>query len=314
MRRIIGLALIGCGAFLLAGSVLLRSYVAPTVVAAPTDLYQVTRLRAENASYFDAGSATLRTGATVEATNTVRGDVRAARGGLAVWDSGTIVEDTGRGTVIEIQRQRFAFDRRTGRLRDCCGAAVQGHTGVRPSGIGLFWPVRAEKGTLELFDPSTLRAWPITFAGEERVGGVRAWRYVQRVPETRVPGELPGVPGELLGRKAGGPPVPVDRYERSEATFWIDPRTGNPVDQERHVLSTLRPRQGPGRLVVADLSLKLTPASRRDLVGRSADGAAKIRLLDTVVPLGCAAAGAVALAASGLLLGRARRRAAHAGR
>ncbi|WUI03177.1 DUF3068 domain-containing protein [Spirillospora sp. NBC_00431] len=297
MRRTIGFTLIGLGAFMLAGAVLARLYVAPTLIGAPEDHYQVTRLRADNAAYFDAATLTPRTGATVVATNTIRGDVGAGGDGVAVWDSTTTVQDTANGTTIELQRQRLAFDRRTARLGGCCGAAVDGDKRVRQSGIGLFWPVEPEKKGLELFDVSTRRAWPVTFAGEERRNGVRAYRYVQRVPDTKIPSALPAVPPELLGLPKGGPPVQVDRYQRSDSTYWIDPRTGAPVDQQRHVVSTLKPRQGPGVLVVADLDLKLTPESQRDLQARSDDGAAKIRLLETIVPLSLLGAGLLALAA-----------------
>ncbi|NKZ08278.1 DUF3068 domain-containing protein, partial [Actinomadura latina] len=304
MRRIIGASLIGLGAFLLAAGVLVRFYVAPSLIGAPTDVYQVTRLRAENASYFDAAKATPRTGATIVATNTVRGDPASTHDGVAVWDSTTMVQDGGRGTTIEIQKQRYAFDRRTGELRNCCGAAIDGDSSVRLSGVGLFWPVEVRKKGLELFDTATLRAWPVAFDGEERVGGVLAYRFVQRVPETRVAGDLPDVPGELLGRPEGSPAVPVDRYYQADATYWVDPRTGAPIDQRRRVLSTLRPKEGPGRLVVADFTLAMTPESQRALRALSGDGAGQIRLLKTVVPLCCAGAGVLLVAAGVLLAGR----------
>ncbi|MFI0373928.1 DUF3068 domain-containing protein [Actinomadura sp. 1N219] len=298
MRRAIGFTLIGIGAFMLAGFVLARFYVAPSLIGAPTDLYQVTRLQADGAAYFDAGKLTPRTGATVVATNTIRADVDARDDGLAVWDSTTVVQDTANGVTIEIQKQRLAFDRRTGRLQNCCGAAVEDDKSVRQSGIGLFWPVEPEKKGLQLFDTGTRRAWPMVFAGEERRDGVRTFRFVQRVPDTKIPSSLPAVPPELLGLPKGGAPVPVDRFQRSESTYWIDPRTGAPVDQQRHVVSTLRPQQGgAGALVVADLDLKMTPESRKALQAKSDDGAAKIRLLKTIVPLTFLGVGLFALAA-----------------
>ncbi|TDD82718.1 DUF3068 domain-containing protein [Actinomadura darangshiensis] len=308
MRRIFGASLIGLGAFLLAAGVLTRLYVAPTLIGAPTDVYQVTRLKAENASYLDAATAAPRTGATVVATNTVRGDPGSTHDGVAVWDSGTIVQDAVRGTTIEVQKQRYAFDRRTGELRNCCGSAVQGDTGVRQSGIGLFWPVHVRTKGLELFDTATRRTWPVSFDGKERVGGVLTYRFVQHVPETKVAGELPAVPPELLGRPKGGAAVPVDRYYRADATYWVDPRTGAPVDQRQKVLSTLRPKEGPGGLVVADFTLRMTPESRKALLAKSGDGAGKIRLLRTTGPLAGGAAGLLLVAAGLPLTLRAGRR------
>ncbi|TQM69342.1 DUF3068 family protein [Actinomadura hallensis] len=301
MRRIIGVSLIGLGAFLVAAGVLVRFYAAPVLIGAPVDIYQVTRLRAEGASYLDASSLTVRSGATVVATSTVRGDVKASDGDTAVWDNGTVLQDMATGTTIEVQNARYAFDRRTARLKNCCGAAVQEDTGVRMSGIGLFWPLEARKRRLEVFDTATRRAWPAEFEGEERVDGRLTYRYAYRVPETAVAGEVPALPATLFGRPEGDPPVEAQRHYRLDATFWIDPRTGAAIDQRRHVVTTLRPKEGPGGLVVADLNLRMTPESRKALRDRADEGAAQIRLLKTVVPLAGAVAGLAALAA-GLIL------------
>ncbi|WP_131763253.1 DUF3068 domain-containing protein, partial [Actinomadura fibrosa] len=297
MRHVLGTVLTGVGAFVLVIGFLIRFYAAPRLIMAPTDAYQVTRLRAEGASYFDAKSLRLRKGATITATNTVRGDVLASHDGVAVWDSVTTVQDVARGYLIDIRTQRVAFDRRSGRLTSCCGAAVQGDVTARQDGIGLFWPVDVTRRTYQLYDVQTRRAWPVVFQGEERVEGVRAYRFVQRIPATKVTEAVPDMPGEMLGlgKKRGG--VPVDRYYEAEATYWVDPRTGAPIDQRQRALSTLRAKTGPGRLVVADLDLRMSPETRRELIARSDDGAEKIRLVETAVPLACGIAGLVALAA-----------------
>jgi Porin PorA len=308
LRNVIGMVLTGLGAFLLITAVLVRFYVAPRLIAAPTDVYQVTRLRAENATYFDAKSAKQVTGATIVATNTVRGDVTSSHGDTAVWDSATVIQDVTRGTTVEIQNQRVAFDRRTGLFTGCCGASVDGDVSARQSGVGLFWPVHATKKAKPVYDPATRRAWPAVYAGKERVHGVEAWRFVQHVPYTKVQGQdLPDVPGELLGRAKGSPSVPVDRYYQAEGIYWVDPRTGNPIDQEQKVLSTLQPRSGPGRLVVGQMDLRMTPESQKALRDKSADGATKINLLRIAAPVGSAAVGVLLLAA-GAVVGRAGRR------
>src|SRR5512139_3791109 len=91
LRHVIGLVLTGIGAFILVMGVLVHFYVAPRLIQAPVDAYQVTRLEAVNASYFDVATLKVRQGATLTATNTVRGDVKSSRGGIAVWDSFTVV-------------------------------------------------------------------------------------------------------------------------------------------------------------------------------------------------------------------------------
>ncbi|RSN69283.1 DUF3068 domain-containing protein [Actinomadura sp. WAC 06369] len=302
MRGAAVVVLAGFGVFLLATGVLVRTYVAPAVVRAPTDIYKVQRLRAENATYFDAGALRVRTGATVVATATVRGDVEASGDDVAVWDMTTVIQDLDRGRLVDVATRRLAFDRRSGELVACCRAAVQDDTSVRQSGLGVFWPMDVRKRTYRMFDAQTRRTWPVVFKGVEDVGGVDAYRFELHVPPTKVPGEVPAVPARLLGADGGGA-VPVDRYHRGDAVFWVDPRTGAPVDQRQRVRSTLRARSGTGTLVVADLELRTTPEGRTALAGTANDAAARVRLLETVVPLGAVALGAVLLAA-GVVLDR----------
>lgn len=284
MRQVIGLALTGFGIFLLVTGVLVRFYVVPQVIQAPVDSYQKTTLIAENATYLDASTGQVRTGATLTATSTVRGDARSSHGRIAVWDSFTAVEDLANGKTIEIQHQRVAFDRRTAELTNCCGAAVQGDTDVRQSGIGLFWPIKVTKKSYQLFDTTTRRAWPIGYSGQETIQGIKTYRFVLNIPNTKVPEPARKVPAQLLGLKRKGD-VEADRYQQAEITVWVDPRTGAPVHQRRKLLSTLQPTQGPGRLVVADFTLQISDRSQRDLVAKSEDGARKIRALSTTVPL-----------------------------
>ncbi|GGV35646.1 hypothetical protein GCM10010182_69600 [Actinomadura cremea] len=306
MRSAAVVILAGFGVFLLVTGVLVREYVAPALVRAPTDLYKVQSLRAENAAYFDAGKLQVRTGASVVATATVRGDVEASTGDIAVWDMTTVIQDPRRNYLIDVATRRLAFDRRTGELADCCGAAVQGDTSVTQSGIGVFWPMDVERRTYQMFDVQTRRAWPVAFKGVEEVGGVEAYRFEMHVPSTKVPGDVPAVPAGLLGLDGDGA-VPVDRYYQGDSVIWVDPRTGAPVDQRQKVHSTLKARSGTGSLVVADLEMRLSPEAGNALAATANDAAAQVRLLQTIVPLGTVLLGAVLLAA-GILLDRRGRR------
>ncbi|WP_158566700.1 DUF3068 domain-containing protein [Actinomadura craniellae] len=301
MRHVIGLVLVGLGVFLLGTGAMVHFHVAPQLIAAPTDTYNKTVLRADNATYFDVGALQTRTGATITATNTVRGDVRASNDDVAVWDSFAAVQDLNNNVLVDMRQQRLAFDRRSGELTGCCGTHIQNQPLNRPSGIGLFWPVDVGKRGYQVFDSQTRRAWPVTFAGEETLDGVRTYRFVQRIPPTKITEPARTVPGGLLGLGAGSGDVAVDRYYQAEATYWIDPRTGAPVNQRQHTISTLQAQQGPGRLVVADLDLRMTDESRRALLDKSEDGARSAGMIKTVVPLVCLVAGLV-LVVGGLVL------------
>jgi hypothetical protein len=306
VRRKVGLILIGAGAFFLALAPLVRFYVARQVVAAPLNLYQKTTMRADNATYLDAAKMRVRKGATVTATNTTRGDVRAADGKIAVWDSFTSIEDTTNNAKIETQTQRAVFDRRTAELRSGRGAAVNGDSTVRQSGIGLFWPVGVRRKSYPYFDIATKRTWPMVYEGEEKVHGITTYRFVQQVPPTVTDSIRPGVPASLLGLPAGrlahvpgydkkNKTVAVNRVYQATTTVWVDPRTGAPIDQEQKVHETLRTGDGADRLTVADMDLKMVPESRRDLADLSGGQAYKVALVKIWLPYGGGALGIVLL-------------------
>ncbi|MDN3355674.1 DUF3068 domain-containing protein [Actinomadura sp. DC4] len=324
MRRKVGLVLIGVGAFFIALAPLIRFYVAQQLVAAPLNVYEKSTLRADNATYLDTAKWTIQKGATVTATNTTRGDVHAGDGKIAVWDSFTSIEDTTANAKIETQAQRAVFDRRTAMLQSGHGAAVGTDTKVRQTGVGLFWPVDVKRKSYPYFDTTTKRAWPMNYEGEEKVQGVKAYRFVQQIPPTVTDSIKPGVPASLFGMtpaqlakvpgydKANNA-VAVDRVYQSTTTVWVDPRTGAPINQEQKVNQTLRTSDGVDRLVVADLDLKMTPDSQKHLIDTSDGYATKIALVQSIVPYGGGALGVVLLIVGLLLAFAGRRRPAHAG-
>ncbi|WP_281286273.1 DUF3068 domain-containing protein [Actinoallomurus bryophytorum] len=322
VRRNVGLVLIGVGAFFIALAPLVRFYVARQLIAAPLNVYEKTTLRADGATYLDTTQWKLQKGATVTATNTTRGDVHAGDGKVAVWDSFTSIEDTAANAKIETQAQRAVFDRRTAQLRDGRGASVNSDGAVKQTGVGLFWPVGVKRKSYPYFDTSTKRAWPMNYEGEEKVQGIKTYRFVQQIPPTVTDSIKPGVPASLLGLPAAqvsklpgydkkNNAVAVDRVYQSTVTAWVDPRTGAPVNQEQKVTQTLRTSDGVDRLVVADLDLKMTPESQKSLVHTSNTEATKIGLVKSWLPYGGGGLGLILLIAGLLLLVSARRRPAH---
>lgn len=283
MRRVIGLILIGLGTCSVAFAALLSLYIAPTLIAAPATPGEITTLRAGNATYFDAKKGQTTTGATVTATNTVKGDKKAATDTIAVYDSFTAVEDVAARYGIDYTTQRVAFDRHSSQQISCCKAGVDGDTTIKPAGIGIVWPIGVDKKTYQVFDASTKQAWPATFAGTDKVHGLTAYKFVQHIPDTKV-GTEPSVPGNLLGLPKKSGIVTADRYYKADVTFWIDPQTGTLVNQEQQVHSELRTTSG-GMLVAADLDLKMVDASQKHLVSTATSSGQQIMLLRTAGPL-----------------------------
>ncbi|HEY7485564.1 MAG TPA: DUF3068 domain-containing protein [Streptosporangiaceae bacterium] len=297
MQRTIGMLLIGVGAFFLTLSPLVRFYAAKQLIALPTDTYETTKLQADNATYFDAGNLKVRNGVTVVATNTVRGDVRASNDKVAVWDSFTSTSDATTGTPIDYRQFRQALNRRTAQLVMCCGAQIGNDTSVKQSGLATVWPPgNVQKKTYTYFDVATKQPLPMTFDGEDTVQGLKVYRFVQHVPDTKI-AEVTDVPGTILGLGEKSGNVDTDRYYQETKTVWVDPRTGAVVNQEENIRSTLHTKDGVERLVVAAFDLKMVPNDQKKLVKLANDNAGAISAVKFWIPIGSLVLGAILLVA-----------------
>jgi Porin PorA len=299
--------LAGLGAFLVVFGLLLRVYAAPRLIAAPADFYAVISLADPHASYFDQGTLTTIRNATLTYTNTIRGDPEASTGKVAIWDSYTVLEDPARKIQLQATFQRSAFDRRSGELTNCCGSSVNDDTQVRQDGIGVvFWPIGTRGTTYQVYDTNTERAWPAVYSGTAVVQGLSTYVFTQHVPVTVVQ-QLPGVPTSLLGLPGPSRTVVAERTFQADNTFWVDPRTGVPVDAEERILSVLHAPKGQGRLTVASADLRMTPASQRWLANLSRQNAASIETIRQTGPFGAVVVGLLFLLAGTVPARRPRR-------
>jgi hypothetical protein len=289
--------LAGLGAFLIVFGLLLRFYAAPRLIAAPANFYAVISLTDPHATYFNESDLTTVSDATLTYTNTIRGDPAASTGKVAVWDSYTVLQDPRRKIQLQATFQRSAFDRRTGELGNCCGASVNDDTQVRQDGIGVvFWPIGTRQTTYQVYDTNTERTWPAYYGGTALSEGLSTDVFTQRIPATVVQ-QLPGVPTSLLGLPGPARNVVAERTFQAVNTFWVDPRTGVPVDVEEQIVSVLHAPGGQGGLTVASADLKMTPDSQGWLANLSRGNAAQIDTLRWIGPVGGGAAGVLLLLA-----------------
>src|SRR5689334_7769460 len=119
MRRVAGFTLAGLGVVLIAAAVLLPTYVSGQIVKFPLDEHTTATLAGTGVSYFSQVKLTEKTGVSVRATYTIKGDAPAGSSSTAVWDETASVRDVTNGlpvsTVTPPLRVRPAH-RRTGRL------------------------------------------------------------------------------------------------------------------------------------------------------------------------------------------------------
>ena len=114
------------GAFLILVAVLLPTWVVGQVVKFPLNEYETATLAASNASYFSTTSLTEKTGVSLEATYTIKGNASAGNSSTAVWNEYSYVYDLTNHQPVQQMTRTFAFNRRTAQLVDCCGASVNG--------------------------------------------------------------------------------------------------------------------------------------------------------------------------------------------
>ena len=231
------------------------------------------------------------TGVTVSATYTLKGDAAAGSSSVAVWNEFTYVYDETHKSVIQLGTRTFAFDRKSAQLIDCCGASVNGNSGIQQTGVvGYVFPIGTQQKTYDVFDTTLNRPEPFTYAGTDNIDGIQAYRFVENVPPTQM---------GYTGLSVTDP-----EYYQTRLTYWVDPETGQVLDISQSQKQYLaNPTSGAATTVLFDGDLAATPASVSALVNLDSSSRDKISLLGTILPLTLGIVGAVALVA-GILLGR----------
>ena len=256
---------------------------------------------APGATYFNESALTTEHHATLTYNEIIRGDAAASTATIAVWDEFTVLEDLKRNVQLIATFQRTGFNRRTGELTNCCGASVNDDTQVRQDGIGVaFWPIGTQQTTYQVYDTNTERAWPAAYSGTDIVQGLLTYRFTQRIPVTVV-AQMPDVPTSLLGLPGPSRNVVADRTFQASNTFWVDPRTGVPIEAEEQILSVVHGPGGQGSLLAAQADLTMSPASQRALAAVARQNAANIATLRQTGPLGGLVLGALGAGGHGPL-------------
>jgi hypothetical protein len=303
MRRVIGLTLAGLGAFLIATGLLVRFYVGGHLIKYPLSEYLTTSLEGK-VTYFSPMLVSEIHGATMRATSTVKGNPSLGTSSTAVWDEFTYLYDTTHKATFEYDTRRFAFDRRTAELVNCCGANVNGNTAIRQSGlVGFLWPFGLQPKTYQVFDPVLNKPRPARYAGTGVIGGIRVYRFVEHVPLTRAGSQK--LPASLVGMTGSGE-VTLPEYYTATNTFWVDPLTGAQLNTTQDQTLTLRDATGTQRLVLLDGTLKFTPQSIQTVVGLDKTGRSEYGWLAVIIPLISVLVGVVVLV-TGVVLARLRR-------
>jgi hypothetical protein len=301
MRGVIGLVLAGLGAFLILGAILLPTWLVGQVVKFPLNEYETATLAASNASYFSIASLSEKTGVSMEATYTIKGDASKGSSSTAVWNEFSYVYDETNHQAVQEMTRTFAFDRRTGQLVNCCGASVNGVTTVRQTGlVGYVFPIGTQKQTYQVFDTTLKKTMPFVYSGTTSVRGIPAYEFVENVAPTQVASQT--VPGSFVGSAA--PTVTLGEFDAEHLIYYVDPETGALINVNEQQSTTLRTSAAAApSLVLFDADLIATPASLTEIVGLDSSGRSELTLLETTLPLILGIVGGIALIA-GIFLRR----------
>jgi hypothetical protein len=302
MRRVVGLVLAGLGVILIAAAVLLPTVVSGQVVKFPLDESTTATLAGTGVSYFSQVKLTEKTGVTVRATYTIKGDAAAGNSSTAVWDQTASAYDTTNNLPVSTQTRRFAFDRRTGELIDCCGANVNGDTRIRQTGlVGYVFPIGTQKKTYDVFDTTLNRTVPFTYTGTATTDGVPTYMFTENVPPTQV--ATITVPGSFFGLTTKVAKLP--EIYQIHLIYWVDPETGGLLNVNENERETLQnPATGATVVVLFNGDLAATPQTVTAVVGLDSSGRTELSWLDTTGPLLAGIVGGLALIAGIVLLVR----------
>jgi hypothetical protein len=268
------------------------------------------------AKLFDPATLTERTDVPLTVTRYTRGDVPASQteeakaGDLAVYDTFQRVEDNA-GTVVLADTSRFAFNRVTSELSNCCGANIDGEN-VDMSGIvPLKFPMFTKAQNYPYFDTSLNRGVDAVYQGEETIDGLPVYKFIVTVEPTQT-GTIE-VPGDLVGSPL--PNFVAPRYYSNTLTLWVEPSTGAIVKGESDQLQTLRGPDNTDKVVILDAVIGTTPEEAAAGVEYAKSQAALLALLNNTAPLVAVVLGLILLILGIVLVAAGGRRqgGAHAG-
>ena len=197
MKRVVGLILLALGVMMLVLAPLLKFYVLPSAAKTPVDQFTESTSNVVFEQLLDpalvakADPDPYKRG--VEATQYVyvRGDVPAAEQpeakseDLAVFDYFQRVNDNATGDLITAGTARYAFDRVTSELQNCCGASVDDEpVDMTGSILPVKFPFDVQQQDYQLFNTSLKGPQTATFQGEEEKFGINTYVFKSEVPPT----------------------------------------------------------------------------------------------------------------------------------
>jgi hypothetical protein len=303
VKRVLGLVLLGLGAFLLVLAPLARFYVYPSVAKAPLDVYsQGTSLGPGSTvlsigSLLSGGDPEVQT--DISSTRTTRGDVEASTDDLAVYDSFSNTTDSD-GETLTASVERVGFDRFTGEADPDFEHTVDSGDGPEPvayEGQVFKMPFDTQQTDYPWWDGSIQQATPMVFESVEDINGLRTYKYVQTIEPTKI-ADL-DVPGSVVGSDEDE--VTLDRVYSNTRTIWIEPNTGAVIkgQEEQDAYAEL---DGERLFTITQADVGYSDEAIQANVDEFGPLGSQLNLIKNILPVWGAIAGFVLLLVGGLLV------------
>ncbi|MFI6256513.1 DUF3068 domain-containing protein [Micromonospora zamorensis] len=313
MKLRVGAALFGLGVLLLVFAAGLPFYVAPSVTKLPYDLEPTTSVaEAKNAKFLKL----TRVGESVS-IEVLQGDLvssvevipqpddtkdrlpKELKGDAVIWDVYQTVRRADSPDVVSQYSTELALYRISGAAAPWkeqwlneSGAEQTPVGNVNYSGQIYKFPFGAGKRDYQVFDRDLKRAVPAKFIGTEKIKGIEAYRFEQRI-ENEVLNTPEASLKPLLGRFAPGATSGQIVYSNTR-TLWIDPVTGSYVNVREQQNKELRPDTGTATVLLdADFNYNDDTVSRS--VETVKDNRFKIGLISFWGPIAAGVLGLIAL-------------------
>src|SRR5262249_51675143 len=269
-------------------AVLSKFFVPGQAVKFPLNEFTKSTLQADNASYFSQKSGSEDSGVTLQATNTTKGDVAAAKSigsnDVAVWQTYAAIEDVTNHQPVTRPAfgNELAFDRHAGVLAPWMGNNIgNNHVEISGEAQGPLFPIGTKKQNYQVYDTTLQRPVTFRFKGTSTTNGISTYVFAATVPPTQVGTQ--SVPGSLVGLTASE--VTLPEFYSVQEIYFVDPVTGVPLRVEQNVKQTLQDSSGTTRLVLLAAAFKTTPASIASAVDIVNGATTKINVLNVIVPI-----------------------------
>ena len=339
---------IGLGICFLGIAALAKFYAYPTLAVAPPEQVAHTVSTGDDATIFSVADLAEKEHVSLEARRTVRGDVAAAKDiskalgrKVVVFDTAVVTDDSkdykfpadDKQTAempLSFVQERVVLDANTGesvrwnpdgkdsgeyitntlktedRLKPKDGDQYfHGH-----DGLVLKFPFGTKKKTYQFWDTSTRKAYPIEYKGEDKLYGLKVYRFEQNVPNQEIPLAKPLMVPPSVVKEQGTEAVAVQRMYQNKRTVWIEPITGAIIKGQEEQLATLN-YNGEPRVTATKVLIRYDEATvKKNVDGAKENGvkeggykakAAQLHLIGFWVPLISLITGLLLLALVGLL-------------